>query len=393
LGELHQRKQELLMELRSLEENVKHAKSGEGYSGAGAIPPNTQVSLEIGISQQAQSCELILSTNNEAVIKTVVVFTLDGSLFDGESLMVHPSNPSGSVRVPIKSDKNISVNLQITVVVGARGSASQFHIFELQHTLPKFAMFAPLPQISSRNTRGAGTAPTSYCVFEVAERINRIVMWVQQSFHVQQQNLKGVSGSEGLHLNFVSLRDGRPLGFSFTPENGGKMVIACQDMELAAEVVQDLCAYLQVSELESIAEFPEEMNLFRDVLMRVDDYNATRLKLTAEMADSSNMVKSLVIKAEDARILGDMVTMKETYTELYTLNSQLIGEYVKRSTNHQALLSALKDVNHMIQKAARLRVGNAKTRVVTACRNAIKSNNIHSLFQIISRGTAGPKQS
>jgi hypothetical protein len=38
----------------------------------------------------------------------------------------------------------------------------------------------------------------------------------------------------------------------------------------------------------------------------VDEYNIIRLRLTAEMADSSNLVKSLVIKAEDARILFDM---------------------------------------------------------------------------------------
>jgi hypothetical protein len=40
--------------------------------------------------------------------------------------------------------------------------------------------------------------------------------------------------------------------------------------------------------------------------VQVDEYNVTRLRLTAEMADSSNLVKSLVIKAEDARILFDM---------------------------------------------------------------------------------------
>jgi Bardet-Biedl syndrome 2 protein len=61
-----------------------------------------------------------------------------------------------------------------------------------------------------------------------------------------------------------------------------------------------------VQELDSVAEFPQEMLALRDVLMRVDDYNATRLKLTAEMADSSNLVKTLVIKAEDSRILGEM---------------------------------------------------------------------------------------
>ena len=40
--------------------------------------------------------------------------------------------------------------------------------------------------------------------------------------------------------------------------------------------------------------------------VQVDDYNAIRLKLTGEMADDSNHVKNLVIRAEDARILNDM---------------------------------------------------------------------------------------
>ena len=105
-------------------------------------------------------------------------------------------------------------------------------------------------------------------------------------------------------------------------------------------------------------------------------------------------------QAEDSRILGDMALMRKMYTELFTLNNELIGEYTKRSNNHQVctgmrgvgavglryklsvcmslavastfawlctclrqnLLNALKDVNHMIQKAARLRVGKSVMR-------------------------------
>jgi Bardet-Biedl syndrome 2 protein len=120
--------------------------------------------------------------------------------------------------------------------------------------------------------------------------------------------------------------------------------------------------------------------------MKVDEYNAVRLKLTAEMADSSQLVKALVIKAEDARILNDMKLMKKMYSSLYDVNRELIGEYIKRANNHNELLSALKEVNAMIQKAARLRIGAAKTKVITECRNSIKSNNIHSLFKIIRLG-------
>ena len=120
----------------------------------------------------------------------------------------------------------------------------------------------------------------------------------------------------------------------------------------------------------------------------MDEFNSTRLKLTAEMADSSNQAKTLVIKAEDARILGDIKSMRATYAQLYSLNANLIGEYSKRANNHEQLLASLKEVNHMIQKAAKLRVGSAKARVVSSCRQAIKANNTVALNEIIRTGHA-----
>lgn len=105
--------------------------------------------------------------------------------------------------------------------------------------------------------------------------------------------------------------------------------------------------------------------------------------------------------------------MRATYAQLYLLNGSLISEYSKRAGNHEQvsamhatcvhlevalvinlnyiclaaqLLAALKEVNHMIQKAAKLRVGAPKARVVSSCRAAIKANNIQSLFKIIATG-------
>merc|ERR1712157_588091 len=129
-----------------------------------------------------------------------------------------------------------------------------------------------------------------------------------------------------------------------------------------------------------------EMEKFKHVLMKVDEYNAVRLKLTAEMADSANLVKALIVKAEDYRMLSDMTNLKKVFSGLQQTNGDLIAEYSKRANNHSQLLAQLKEVNMMIQKAAKLRVGNAKTRVVAACRGAIKKNNIQELFQIIRSG-------
>lgn len=119
--------------------------------------------------------------------------------------------------------------------------------------------------------------------------------------------------------------------------------------------MQDLCKSLGVTELESAADFPDEIEGFRVLLESVNEYNMARLKMTAEMADTSNRVKSLVIKAEDARLLGAMRLMRQHYADLYTLNGELVREHVKRANNHEALLAALKEVNHMIQKASNLR--------------------------------------
>ena len=140
----------------------------------------------------------------------------------------------------------------------------------------------------------------------------------------------GAAGTHGddagpIEQAFVSLRDGKPLWLRMTGEGDGTMHILTEDMELAGEVLQDLCQALRAIELESIAEFPEEMEAFRGVLLRVDEFNAARLKLTAEMADQSNTAKTLVIKAEDARILGDIKGMKAAYAQLYTLNQELLG--------------------------------------------------------------------
>ena len=62
--------------------------------------------------------------------------------------------------------------------------------------------------------------------------------------------------------------------------------------------------------------------------------------------------------------------------------------YNKRATNHEALLTALKEVNQVVQRAANLRVGAAKARVVAEARKAIKANDVRALVQLVQEGQA-----
>lgn len=84
------------------------------------------------------------------------------------------------------------------------------------------------------------------------------------------------------------------------------MQIRTDDMKIAGELTQDLAEYLQLESLESIADFPGEMRKLVQTLAEVEGYNLSRMRLTTEMADNSNLIKTLVIKAEDSRLLNEM---------------------------------------------------------------------------------------
>ncbi|RHY51442.1 hypothetical protein DYB38_001027 [Aphanomyces astaci] len=262
----------------------------------------TSIAITASTTISHENVELTVSTENESVIKMIVIFDYDAGIFDGESLVIRPATPAPKATVQLPTlKKNVAATLHFRV--GNRGNGNVFHVFEETFALPKFADFFPL--------KAAPPVRPSGCVkFKRPIRMQQVQPWVKASF-------------------------------------------------LQTDV-------LRVSETD------------------VDDYNSIRLKLTGDMADDSNQLKHLVIRAEDARILHDI--MRSYYAELFTLNNQLLGEYTKRATNHQALLDALKDVNGMIQLAARLRHGQPKSAVILACRKAIKANNIHALFYIVKTG-------
>lgn len=304
-------------------------------------------------------------------------------LFEGEACMLHPLPPSNNVIVQISPAKDVQTQMSIKAMAGLSLNSTQYHVFEMSYTMPKFSMYHAVDahQVSKQ--------PEGWCEFFLTERPQRIWSWIQKSFiniDEQMPNPRGTDRNVLLEANFISLRNNEPLIIHMTNEQGGKITIKTSDIEVAGELVHDLCTFLQVQELESTAHFPDEMEKFKHVLMRVDEYNAVRLKLTAEMADSANLVKALIVKAEDYRMLSDMAHLKKVFSGLQQTNGDLIAEYNKRANNHQQLLAQLKEVNMMIQKAAKLREGNAKTRVVASCRQAIKKNNIHELFQIIKNG-------
>uniref|UniRef100_A0A8C6B746 Bardet-Biedl syndrome 2 protein homolog n=1 Tax=Monodon monoceros TaxID=40151 RepID=A0A8C6B746_MONMO len=336
IRELSQKKQNLLLELRNYEDNAKAELSSalnEADGHRGIIPANTKLhtalSVSLGSEAQAAHAELCISTSNDTIIRAVLIFA--EGIFLGESHVVHPSihNLSSSIRIPITPPKDVPVDLHLKTFVGYR-SSTQFHVFELTRQLPRFSMYA-------LTSPDSASEPLSYVNFIIAERAQRVFMWLNQNFLLPEDtNIQNVP----FQVCFTSLR------------NGGQL---CIKIKLSGEV---------------------------------GEYHSVHQKLSADMADHSNLIRSLLVRAEDARLMRDMRTMKNRYMELYDLNKDLLNGYKIRSNNHTELLGSLKAVNQAIQRAGRLRVGKPKNQVITACRDAIRSNNINTLFRIMRVGTA-----
>ncbi len=72
LNELQKRKTEMMLELKSMEESMKQRKNGNaGGQNAGIIPQTTKVDLEIAVNEKKNCNELVLSTNNDTILKMV----------------------------------------------------------------------------------------------------------------------------------------------------------------------------------------------------------------------------------------------------------------------------------------------------------------------------------
>jgi Bardet-Biedl syndrome 2 protein len=92
------------------------------------------------------------------------------------------------------------------------------------------------------------------------------------------------------------------------------------------------------------------------------------------------------VKAEDARLVGNISYMKKMYANIKVENASIQSELLKKQQNNDTLMEGLKEINSMINMASNLRVGNAKSQITTLCRNAVKKNNLFSLIKLIQTG-------
>ncbi len=59
-------------------------------------------------------------------------------------------------------------------------------------------------------------------------------------------------------------------------------------MHLASRLVQDMAQVFGITALTCDADFPKDMEVLRQLLVQVSDYNGNRVRLSTDMADMCN---------------------------------------------------------------------------------------------------------
>ncbi|XP_077549779.1 BBSome complex member BBS2-like [Haemaphysalis longicornis] len=384
--ELSQKKQMLLLELRNYEANTKLSAANQAKGGAsdqpyGSIPANTQLKTLLAINSGSDGVpphvEVALQANNDTVIRAVILFA--EGIFDGESLVYHPraEQVRSDVSLPLCPPKDLPVDLHFKVLVGNKDSGEHFHVFELSRQLPRFAAY-----LLSEEPRGSDR-PAGSVRFRVNDRPQRVAAWVNQNFLLPED----LHAQDQFRVSFVSLREElKPVTIGVLPN--GEVSIETDLMEVAADMVQSLSAHLELGELESRASFPKEYEHLQSLMSKVKEHESARLTISANMADTASIVRGLLLRAEDCRLMRDYEGMRQWYQELQTLNRELVSDYRVRCQSHEELARCVRLLNRGIERGAALRAGRSKARTVAACHDALKASNGAALIQALSVGGA-----
>lgn len=317
--------------------------------------------------------EVNLSTNNDTIIRAVIIFA--EGIFKDETHVKHPKQQSatGKLTIALYPPRDVPIDIHIKAFIGYRESR-QFHVFELTRQLPRFAMYTLVDK--------PPTNTVSNVVFFVNERIQRIILWINRNFLLNKA-LDSSTYSE-LALYFLSLRDGKELAILMDPS--GKVTIQTDNIVLAGDLIQSLATYLNVEQLKSIAHYPREEENCAGLLEKLRDLEMVKRRLNVDLSNKSSLIRNLIVRGEDARLLNDLKLMKRFYGELNDLNNDLRGSFEIRVTNYNDIVSTIKELNGIIQRASRLRFGKCKTDPVTLAKAAIASNNSNALIKVIRTG-------
>ncbi|KAK0410235.1 hypothetical protein QR680_005018 [Steinernema hermaphroditum] len=371
-AELHDfgvRKHQILVELKNYEQTTGHEQDSEPQIDVNSVV-NTETAINTDYSPPV--FQLQQSVMPETSVIRMVILSGE-SIFPSEAHIIHPnSNFSSMMNIDLMPEKDVAVNLNIKTVVGFPNS-TQFHVFEAEAYLPRFSMYAAcddkLPD------------PQGRVEFLLKEKPEKISLWIQENFlhheGVQVEN-------EELNVRFFDIRKSAVLKIHMNKE--GKVEIMTDDFELAGNLIQAISETLQLDVLRSKAEFPAVAEEIGEIAAMLHDLYTINEKLSTEWAEKSSIVRQCVLRSEDYLMTNQIKLARKHYVKLMQLNDAMVVDWTVRRSNKERLWAMLRQLHKIMDKSARLRVGEPATQLIAACREALRNQNFTVLPKILLHG-------
>ncbi|XP_017893284.1 Bardet-Biedl syndrome 2 protein homolog [Ceratina calcarata] len=365
MRDLLAKKQVLQMELRQRAASIPNM-----YHG---------MKLAVSLSTSMGAARIALASGPGLLIHCAIVFT--EGVFEGETFVVHSNRPKGELTIELRPPKNAPVDIHVKVCVGPAG-ADLLQVFEMTRQLPRFCMYQMIQR--------PATIPDDFekigVTAEFAERPQRIALWLNQSLILEEEfEVKEESLNNGrIEIWLRGMRDNKV--HCFMADAAGRVTIRTEDSAFAGDIIQSLALYLGLRELASVVSFPAEEKRLLDSLERVKELKEIDARLQAEAANETLLLKNIIIRFEDARILENIDEMRRRLVQLKNVNVDLIREHEIRMKSYRELTANLKELNLGVQRAARLRVGKSAANTVARCRAAIQDENPKALALAIRNG-------
>lgn len=255
------------------------------------------------------SIEIKISTNNSTVIRAVLIFS--EGIFASETFIAYPKDRGvPRIVIPFVIPKDICYDINIKALVGTENS-QQFHVFELTRQLPRFSMYAVLENnlIGDDGGRQMETAAipddfsigNDYVSFKTTERFQRICMWINQNFllsnDIEPETLEEIAEFK---MFMISLYDRSHLALYFM--GGNEIRLYTGNIELAGHMIQSLAHFLNLDELQTVANFSGVETEIKELFRKIDGLQVTFGALSVDLSQKIMQQKSLIVRIEDARL-------------------------------------------------------------------------------------------
>uniref|UniRef100_A0A1I7VZB3 Bardet-Biedl syndrome 2 protein homolog n=1 Tax=Loa loa TaxID=7209 RepID=A0A1I7VZB3_LOALO len=305
LHELNLKKYNLLAELQNYEQCNNEIISNENDENKQIVPvrftrfkrvlhANTvmETTLTVNCQSKEPCVQLQLTVSGDVIIRSVILFA-DG-IFDGESYIVHPTeNYSSCIAIQLRPAKDVAVDLHIKALIGYAKS-TQLHVFEVTRNLPRFLMYA-LDTVNAPEPEGKA-------IFQINERPPQLAIWINNNFLLANEII--CEDEFKLKVNFISLRTNESLIIEM--DGNGKVIIQSNNIELVGNIIQSIAGNFEITEIETMAQFPREIAKLNDITEKLHEMYIMRDRLSATIAERSNSIKEMLVRAEDARTINQL---------------------------------------------------------------------------------------